>query len=213
MDEQRSVNITYETLFELVRLEKSKDELQKLDVTFYQDVIGYLKEKYEVLASVRQRQQFLPESDKENIEKQITNIRRLIRDLYDRREKKIITIVLNKARTNAMIVDTQNMLPAEKQYYDDLVLLLEKNRKNILHNILELKLPSGTPELKKEEVFVNSDMKKHIVSVKFVQPVSKFVGPELEEYGPFNNDDVAELPKDVAQVLVFRKRAVMLNED
>jgi DNA replication initiation complex subunit (GINS family) len=39
------VKITYETLFDLLRREKNRNELQQLDPSFYLDVVSYLKEK------------------------------------------------------------------------------------------------------------------------------------------------------------------------
>ena len=42
--------------------------------------------------------------------------------------------------------------------------------------------------------------------------VSKFVGPELEEYGPYESEDVAILPTEIANVLVFKRKAVVIDE-
>jgi len=43
--------------------------------------------------------------------------------------------------------------------------------------------------------------------------VQEFVGPELNSYGPFKKDDIASLPAKVAQVLVNKGSAELLNED
>ena len=226
--EERSVNITYETLFELVRLEKGKEELQKLDATFYVDVITYLREKYELLKEIKSSDQLFTPADKENTEKQIINIRHLLRDLYDRREKKIITMALNKTRVNAQIVDMQNMLSEEKKFYESLVTLLEKARKDSLMKILELRLPSSEEhgavpkEASGEKHFTTPTLaspaavhatKKETAKVKFIHPVPRFVGPELEEYGPFENEDIALLPVEVANVLVYKHRAIIIDEE
>jgi len=40
--------VTHETLFELFRREKSRDELQKLSATFFSDVASYIKSKKEL---------------------------------------------------------------------------------------------------------------------------------------------------------------------
>lgn len=219
VSEQRSVNITYETLFELARLEKSKEELQKLDATFYQDVITYLKEKYELLKEVKGSLGLFSDADKENTEKQVLNIKRLLRDLYDRREKKMLTMALNKTRANAQIMDVQNLLPEEKLFYESLVSLLEKGRKDMLHGLLDLRMPAGFVEVlqeprKKQEDFVPASKfkPKDRMRVKFVHAVNKFVGPELEEYGPYESEDVAILPTEIANVLVFKRKAVVIDE-
>ena len=48
--------------------------------------------------------------------------------------------------------------------------------------------------------------------VRFVHAVPKFVGPELEEYGPFQEEDVANLPSEVANVLITKGRAEALKQ-
>ncbi len=223
VQEEKSVNITYETLFELLRLEKAKEELQRLDATFYQDVVNYLKEKHEILKEIKSSEMF-SDVDRESTEKQIMNIKRLLRDLYDRREKKIINMALNKTRANAHIADMQNMLAEERKFFESLVALLEKYRKDILYKILELKLPSADSitysyreEPKERSDFVSAtelkdNGKKDKAMVRFIHPVPRFVGPELEEYGPFENEDIALLPTEVANVLVFKKRAEIIDE-
>ena len=42
---EKDAIITYETLYEIVRLEKQRKELQKLDDTFFLNVVKYLEEK------------------------------------------------------------------------------------------------------------------------------------------------------------------------
>lgn len=220
--EQRSVNITYETLFELVRLEKNKEELQKLDPTFYQDVITYLKEKYDLLQEVKGSLGLFSDSDKDNTEKQVINIKRLLRDLYDRREKKMITMALNKTRANAQIVDVQNHLPEERRFFDAIVVLLQKGRRDMLQNLIELKMPAGFVEIIHEEpqkvkasggfVPAAEFTPKEKTQVKFIHSVSKFVGPELEEYGPFESEDVALLPTEIVNILVFKRKAVVIDD-
>jgi len=224
VQEEKSVNITFETLFEMLRLEKGKEELQKLDITFYQDVITYLREKYVIMKDIKNSEQTFSEQDKENIEKQILNIKRVLRDLYDRREKKIISMAINKARVNANLVDMQNMLSEETRFFESLVSLLVNYRKEILFNILDLKLPKSDTIIIKEEIkgqmsnFISASALKEIkvknkTTVRFTCPVPKFVGPELEEYGPFENEDIAILPTEVVNVLVFKGRAEIIDQN
>ena len=52
MAQQTEVRITYETLYELMRLEKNREEMQKLPDNFIQDTLSYL-------AQLSQRRMFL----------------------------------------------------------------------------------------------------------------------------------------------------------
>ncbi len=48
--------------------------------------------------------------------------------------------------------------------------------------------------------------------VRFISAVPKFVGPELEVYGPFEPEDMASLPKKMANILVKKGRAEFMGE-
>ena len=59
------VIITYETLYELLRREKSRKELQKLDPNFYQRVTNYLEEKNIILKSQKDTEIIKTEKQKD----------------------------------------------------------------------------------------------------------------------------------------------------
>ena len=49
MEEAKEVNITYETLFELLKREKDTNDLQKLDADFFNKFVDYINEKKKML--------------------------------------------------------------------------------------------------------------------------------------------------------------------
>ena len=49
MESAKEVNITYETLFEVLKRESDMADLQKLEPTFFADTISYIKDKKKVL--------------------------------------------------------------------------------------------------------------------------------------------------------------------
>ena len=49
--------------------------------------------------------------------------------------------------------------------------------------------------------------------MRFLHQVPKFVGPELEEYGPFGEEDIANLPAEVADVLINKGKAEEIREE
>ena len=49
MQESKEVAITFETIYEILRREKNKEDLQRIDNDFFQDVLNYLKEKQQIL--------------------------------------------------------------------------------------------------------------------------------------------------------------------
>jgi hypothetical protein len=54
---------------------------------------------------------------------------------------------------------------------------------------------------------VNED---NLKQVKFISEMPKFLGPELEQYGPFLSEENAKLPKIIAEILVENKKAVYI---
>jgi len=193
--DSKEINVTYETLYELLRRERSREELQELSDSFFADVIDYIESKKKLLKDQGMAEQ------KQKIQKQLDNIHKLIRELYDKRERKIIQMGLTKARTGSDIIDTARLLGNEKQLYDEILAVCSKYRKEILDSILNSKkVESKAAPIKQNTV------------VRFKQPVPKFIGKELETYGPFDTDDIASLPAEISSVLVKKGRAEEMDE-
>jgi len=140
-EDSKEIKITYETLYEILRREKSKDELQKLDEPFFRDVLDYLREKASIVQEAAGKFDMFSVEEKENTQNQLNNIRRILKELYARREKKIIEMALNKSKTNSNIIDTTNLLAKEHELYNETVKTLDSFRKNILLALLDLKTP------------------------------------------------------------------------
>jgi len=45
------------------------------------------------------------------------------------------------------------------------------------------------------------------INLKFLKPIGKFVGEELETYGPFDEGDIANIPKSIAKLLIDKEEA------
>ncbi len=280
MGDEESIPITYETLFEFLRIEKSREELQKLDDGFYNHVIQYLKQKQDMLDKKRHESDLFAAEEIKKIQIQIDNVHRILKDLHTRREKKILNLAWNKARTNSSLVTTQNLLQEEKQLFDTLSQQLLSFRSDVLLNILKLNLPtvtqmsskvisnesnesneSNTPNTPSTQISTtqpstisstpdtyqtqstpttsetqtsqpeqteteNTDDKnqndssqteettdevQETKSVVFTTFVPKFLGTNLETYGPYDKEDSAQLPTKIANVLVNKGRATFKN--
>ena len=48
-------NLTYESLYDILRRERARQELQKLNNSFYDEVNNYIKDKINALESQRQK--------------------------------------------------------------------------------------------------------------------------------------------------------------
>ncbi|MBW2996219.1 hypothetical protein KY332_02855 [Candidatus Woesearchaeota archaeon] len=203
------INITYETLFELLRREKNRDELQRLDEKFFADVAAYLKGKEEVLEQLKTKQDLFVNEEKEKAEKQIEDIRGILKRLYEKREKKIIEMAVDASRTPSVIIDKSIMLDEEKMLYEKTLRLLNSFREGILLNIQHARLPEikGVQDIVDKEPEVEEKPEEIFRPIIFTHEVPRFVGIDLKEYGPFEVGESAELPYKIADVLINKGRA------
>ncbi|MDO8661115.1 MAG: hypothetical protein Q7K43_04450 [Candidatus Woesearchaeota archaeon] len=143
-DEQKAEGgvITYETLYDLFRREKNKEEIQELSAVLYQDILRYLREKQAYYDSCMSKSDIFSLSEREKTLQQLQNAKRIIKDLYERREKKIIELAINKSRTNSDLINTQYLLPEEKTFYEMFLHALNTSREGILIKLLALQQPS-----------------------------------------------------------------------
>ena len=229
--------VTYEMLYELVRREKSREELQKLDDHYLAGVLAFLSEQDGRMVTIGATSEMFANSERDQLIAQQQNTRRLVRELYERRERKIVDLALNRSRTGSDLIDTSGLTHEEKALFDMLVTSMDAFRRGVLGNLLTLKAPeralvgmsaaapssvapslSMTPRTVEHTPTPVRDVRAHdpvfeapkdgMRKVKFTQPVEQFVGQELELYGPFQAGDEAELPATVAEVLLLQKTAI-----
>jgi DNA replication initiation complex subunit (GINS family) len=207
------ITITYETLFEMLRNEKNRDELQRLNPDFIEEVSSYINEKRN---SLNEQLSLYSEDERNKANRQIFNLKSILRELYEKRERKLVVMALNKSRTDA-IIDTSLMLPSEKEMFDKLLEVFNENRKEFMKKAFEqtkiVKVKEETKEEEEEDDNEETDDEVETKLVRFLAPVPKFMGKELEVYGPFEEEDVASLPKEIAELLIKKGRAEELSED
>jgi DNA replication initiation complex subunit (GINS family) len=197
---EEQIKVTYEILFDFLRREKMRGELQELNKAFVKDVAIYLLEKCEMLNKENDQSKLFGEQEKLKTLNELANIKKIIRELFERRERKIIDLSLNKSRTNSSLITNTNLLPEERPFYESLLRVMGENRNNVLHTVLDTE--------KSKTLRIAPVVDDSIKTVKFVQQVAKFVGKELEPYGPYEPEDLATLPNEIAEILIQRGKAV-----
>jgi DNA replication initiation complex subunit (GINS family) len=228
------INISYDLLFDILRYEKSREELQAIDSTFYEGVYVYLQNKEASMLNAQ-----TPVSERELTRIQVNNVKRLLSELYDRREKKIINLAIYKLKTGSSTINTDVLLPEEKPLFGAIYTVLSKYKDSVINNILNNRPPladmlvfdhmSGhdTKTGRHHNSNLNANLasttidrtpdnngpgaETEIRSIRFIRPVPRFLGPELETYGPFEQDDIASLPSNIARILVSKMRAEEIN--
>lgn len=229
---EKEIVITYETLFEILRREKAREELQELPENFSEEVKKYLKEKKQTMLSLSGDQ--FSELEQEKTQRQIVNIKKILNELYEKREKKIINMALSKSRMPRSVIDTSKLAPQEKQLFGSLIETFDSARQTALKEILlesagvpaepraaeaenEKSAEKAAPESAQDQAAVEepaggavkepAEASAGTKTVRFLCDVSQFVGPNLEIYGPFRTDETALLPCAVCEVLINREKA------
>lgn len=124
------VHITYETLFDLLRKERSLDELQHLDIDFWSHVVNYLRERDAFMKKTSM-------SEQEKTRIQLQNIKRIIKEIYEHRQRKLVNLAINVVRTeSADYLDTTSMLNEEKPLFNTLLKLLTTHKQELLLQVL-----------------------------------------------------------------------------
>lgn len=138
---EQKITITYETLFDILRMEKRREDLQQLHPSFFDDTVHYLKQKKEL---IRKRQHESGIDNFDEIKKltiQYENIQKLIKEIYERREKKILMMALNKSRTKMSTMNVDVLLPQEMEFYEQLTRLLSTYRSDVMEKLIKGMLP------------------------------------------------------------------------
>jgi DNA replication initiation complex subunit (GINS family) len=232
--EDQNIIISYETLFELLRLERSRTELQKIPSNFIHEVESLVTSEINAINTVE-------DSEKRKREINLKSTLKIIKEIYERRERKIVIMALDKSKTKSAIIDFTKFLEKEKGMFEKILSVLDSYRLEIVENILnknvsteinkqkETLVENNKKEEIKEEVdetqkIQNPDEKESkdlpsskelpedngtnaLRTIRFIKPVPSFLGPELEEYGPFDEEEIANLPSKIVSILVKKERA------
>ncbi|MBI2147950.1 DNA replication complex GINS family protein [Candidatus Woesearchaeota archaeon] len=243
------IELSYETLFDLLRREKSREELQEIDPSLFEKAAKYIIKKQDILHTGK-----LSMEDMEKLSLQLRNVRKIVEDLYHRREKKIMDMALIKSRTKDSIISTRFLLPNEEDVLGRVsTILLDQFRSVIEKDLPVFSSPPGlsygiaprpgiqqvlaavpaaqpvqesaaaTPakaaspreeakepgqSLSEPKAFKESvSFSQKKVVVRFITPTPKFVGPNLEIYGPFQEQDMISLPEPIAEILLEQRKA------
>ncbi|MEM4719484.1 MAG: hypothetical protein QXG18_01300 [Candidatus Pacearchaeota archaeon] len=182
--------ISYVELYEILRKERYNEDLQQLPKDFIKEVFEYLKEKKEL--SEKKEDLFSEAINKEK--KRFENSKAVFREILMRRKKKILNLAFVASETGISKRDFENMLPHEKELFENVVKSLEKTEKSI------------------NEEMVGDVLQDNFMLVRFLEDVPAFLNMEGEELGPFHKGEIANLEKEIAEILKKDKKIEILED-
>lgn len=182
--------LTFSDIYEAMRKEKYSENLQMLPKKFLSDVAEYFSEKKGFLA--KEEDAFSDSAIKNK--KKLDNAVSSFRDLLRIRKKKILNLAFVASQVGISKKDFENLLPFEKDLFEQLVKALERAEKNQNEDMV------GSQ---------NGDRKHKLV--RFLDDVPEFLGFDGVEIGPFSKGEVANLEVEIVDVLEKDKRVEVVN--
>ena len=183
-------------LRELNRKEKTSPYLQKIEKNFYDELAALMREVYikREDCSEEELPKFLAE---------LENLRNIIIELYEAREKKIVSNALYYVRTGEKI-ELENLSKEEEVFLKKIVEIIKSHRENILDKTLKGKIDEKeSKEEKKTEI--------PTITVRILKDLPPIVGIDGKIYGEFKVEDIVTLPKPNAEVLIKQGVAQRIN--
>lgn len=180
-----------------------------LEPTFFADVIKYLGDK-EVIVKSQESKKGLFSSEIEKTKKQLQNIKKILKELYEKRESKIIELALFSSRIGKKEENLSAMMLEEAKMYNQLYNNLVSFRQGILENIMNKQLPKISMVKPKG---LKSEKKEEKILLRIIHAIPKFVGPNMEIYGPFDEEDMVFLDKNIANTLINKRRAEKIKDE
>ncbi|MFQ5648228.1 MAG: hypothetical protein ACE5FW_03240 [Candidatus Aenigmatarchaeota archaeon] len=157
--------LTYETLMGILGKEKTSNKLIDLPADFFTQAKAYLDKKEKLKTKADHWE--------------LDSAKRILQDLVELRERKIINHALFFVRSGAK---PENMAEEELQFFSRLVEVIQ-----------------GWQD-KKKDLLEAKQEPKGIVAM--LEAVDKFVGMDMKAYGPFKAGDISTLPKENAELLI-----------
>ncbi|HTZ41598.1 MAG TPA: hypothetical protein VMC07_00090 [Candidatus Omnitrophota bacterium] len=183
--------ITYNEIYEAARKERYSEQLQALPKNFLANVAEYLREKKEM--SSKEDDDFSDSITK--TKKQLENAMTSFRELMRRRKEKILRLVLVASETGISKKDFENMLDFEKGLFEEFMKSVESSEKkfNELLNGMKAEI------LENEMVIFKTD-------------VEEFLGADGEMMGGFKKGQIANIPRQIANILIDDDKAEKVEE-
>jgi DNA replication initiation complex subunit (GINS family) len=210
--------ITYQELRKIQAKERDNPELQELGEDFLNQILEYIHAKRNALNDMRDKESVFSKDSSSEIQHEIKNVMGIISDIYDRRQRKILSQVMMSLKTDSL-EDISKMLDFEKEIYDKALSLLKSYRSAFFEKVM-----NGKPETSKNSSIsektsntspTETIKKPHdeVISLKTTVDIPSFMWENGRTYGPFLEGDFVKLPSKVAEILEKSGKATFAKEE
>jgi DNA replication initiation complex subunit (GINS family) len=178
--------INYQELRRIQNDEREKRSLQKIDPDFFAQVKRYVNEKNNMLRKMDEKKDnMFSKNSIIRTKKEIENTEQIVRDIIERREKKILLKALIDSRAD--IKNEGDLLECEKKMYVGCYKILKSFRHEIANN-----------------------KSKRELKINLLSEIPKFkLGEDI--FGPFKMNEIIKVPKKIAEMLINSKKAKLAD--
>ena len=123
------------------------------------------------------------------LRRELENCLKILNEVQKKRIEKILMYGFNEIYNGFDPLD--NLTQEEKTLYEE--------------------IKKDVTKIKKSFEKKNTKRKEDIIKVRVLKQVRKLKGPQGREFGPFEENDVCELPKEIGELLINAKKAELIK--
>ena len=198
--------ITYNKIREIQKTERVEPTVMKLPENIIEAIQSYLSEKQSLLDKNRGNDNLFSQDMYSRVDYELKNARKSIIDIFELRQKKILEQAFQAAKTDVKIKDTSSMLVFEKKLFNMLLESLSKYNNSCILNILRQNKPVFEEAQSEEKAFKREETSNKIL-VRVLSDTPPLLCEDNSVVGPLKREDVVNIPRRVAEVLIKQNKA------
>ena len=189
--------INYKTLRKIQQIEEKTSILSKIDSEIYLNFSKYINNLNLRFENEKNEQR------KIILKNEINNTKKIIKNIYDQREKKILLTIMSKVRGGDP--NLKNLIKSEKILFESILEIVISMRQQIIENKIVKKDRSNNKKSNKkknDDKIINDNNKIFLVK----ENIPEFIGTDTRRYN-LRKNDIITLPKNTSKLLLKRQMA------
>lgn len=189
--------INYKTLRKIQQIEEKTSILSKINSEIYLNFSKYINNLNLRFENEKNEQR------KIILKNEINNTKKIIKNIYDQREKKILLTIMSKVRGGDP--NLKNLIKSEKILFESILEIVISMRQQIIENKIVKKDRSNNKKSnkkKKDDKIINDNNKIFLVK----ENIPEFIGTDTRRYN-LRKNDIITLPKNTSKLLLKRQMA------
>ena len=181
----------YDELYDVWKKEKETLELQRLQKNFYLKIASYIKKMKEENRMLDKKT-----AKAKLLDNEFKHAKLVVAELLQCRYEKFLKKVLSRET-----ISREALTDEEKKLYGEVLPLPEA------YNVFSKDILRGHLSN------VETDAKKAMTVLRFIQEIPALIGSDLKTYGPFKPEDIATLPPENARIFIKKGVAIKVDSD